>query len=98
MMTLFPLTGCCERLSVDPKTRASVGSSTLRCPCRPSDRRPGQMSDLAAGPATGLLAWADPPATSAVAEWTVVFPGFSHPFPVFFPYFFESNEVQSCVE
>jgi hypothetical protein len=32
--------------------------------------------------------------TSATVVWTGVFPGFSHPFPVFFPYFFESNEVQ----
>lgn len=94
MMTLFPLTGCCERLSVDPKTGRQSAQARCDAPAGPSDRRPGQMCDLAAGPATGLLAWADPPATSAVAEWTGVFPGFSHPFPAFFPYFFESNEVQ----
>lgn len=34
----------------------------------PSDRRPGQMPDLATGPVTGLPAWADPPVTPDVSE------------------------------
>ena len=86
-MTLFLLTGCCERLSVDPKTGRLSAQARFDAHAGTSDRRPGQMSDLAAGPATGLLAWADPPATSAVAElhWSVprLFPPFSRVFPVF---------------
>jgi hypothetical protein len=67
-MTLLPLTDCCERLSVDPKTLRKSGQARGDASACPSDRRSGQMPDHVASPATGWPARANPPATPAAPE------------------------------
>lgn len=71
-MTLFPLTDCCERLSVDPKTLQKSDQARGDASAGPSDRRSRQMLDPAASSATGQCARAKPPVTPAAPERAIL--------------------------